>query len=242
MQKIYDQNFAAFDDEQKAAFVYSFSKLAEESFAEQPFSIEIQAQLLIFTRWWNSYRLMSPKDPTPEILEIAMDDLWDYQSGKIEPIEFARFTKNLSAAALDIMTGDDSELQSDPFCLEFYQIHFPSWPLFYNEFLTNLTTLFEEIVNHIITWEPIEAMLYGDIGDTMIEVFESVYTNPTGGYKPAELDRRDREIYRTETFCRVIALLQKDMRTALEKIPIEILRTRYQDQYLFTPEDCAKIT
>ena len=63
-----------------------------------------------------------------------------------------------------------------------------------------------------------------------------------GGYYPSELGRRQKEIYSTPTFCRVIALLQQDMRAALEGTPLSELRARYQTEYLFSPEESAKIS
>ena len=92
-------------------------------------------------------------------------------------------------------------------------------------------------------WLPVEYILFNDI-DTMVDFFEEVYqddqvdpTDPLSGLK-----RRDREIYNTPTFSRVIALLQQDMRTALSDTPLPELRTRYRDEYLFSPEESAKIS
>lgn len=59
---------------------------------------------------------------------------------------------------------------------------------------------------------------------------------------PSELDQREKEIYNTPTFARVIALLQQDMRTALKRIPLPELRAQYQSEYLFSPEESAKIS
>lgn len=242
MEKIYDVDYPALDDDGKAKFVEDFAELAEKSFAEQPFSINVQAQLLIFTRWWNSYRLMAPEEPTPPILETAIERLWKYQAGEDTPEDFARFTKNMSAAALDIMTGDDSELNEDPVCEAFYEEHFRTWPMVYNIYLSNLTILFEAIVREDRTWYGVADTLYGDIGDCMIELFEEVYTNPTHGYHFDELQRRDRDIYRSPTFCRVVAQMQQDMRAALLGKSVEELRRAYQNEELFSPEMCAKIT
>lgn len=89
---------------------------------------------MIFTRWWNSYRLMAPDNPAPKILDIIMEKLWDYQQGTVEQSDFVHFAN-----------------------------------------------------------------------------------------------------------C-VVALLQKDMRTALEGKPMAELREIYQNEYLFSPEECARVT
>lgn len=49
-------------------------------------------------------------------------------------------------------------------------------------------------------WDWVMNIVYADIGDMMIDFFETVC--------------RDGEIYSTPTFCRVVALLQQDMRAA----------------------------
>ena len=43
-------------------------------------------------------------------------------------------------------------------------------------------------------------------------------------------------------FIRTITLLQQDMRTALDGTPIPILRERYRDEYLFSPEESTRIS
>ena len=40
----------------------------------------------------------------------------------------------------------------------------------------------------------------------------------------------------------MIALLQKDMRTVLEGRPMVELRKIYQNEYLFSPKECARVT
>ena len=57
---------------------------------------------------------------------------------------------------------------------------------------------------------------------------------------------REKEFARVQKsvcdFARVISLLQQDMRTALKGTPLPELRARYQDEYLFSPEESAKIS
>ena len=65
----------------------------------------------------------------------------------------------------------------------------------------------EEAVSGKITWDAVEGVIDGDIGDTMIDFFETVYKNDSGGYDSCDLDRRNKEIYNTKTFARVIDLL-----------------------------------
>ena len=246
MKPIYEVDYPSLVVEYKKKFVYELSDLAETSFAGQPFEVQLLAQTLIFTRWWNSYQHMAPEEPAPEILGIAIDILWDFLEGNCGIEEFSRFQKSFSASALEIMTGDDSELNEDPESEKFYERHFDRWESHsYDVFLSNLAGLMEGAATkdvHSLYWQSVEEVIYGDIGDTMIDFFESVYSNPTGGYRPSELDRRDGEVYSTPTFCRVIALLQQDMRAALEGTPLAELRARYQNEYLFSPEESAKIS
>lgn len=241
MEKIYELDFASLSDGDKQEFMDQFSEWAEDSFSEAPFAVQIQAQLLIFTRWWNSYRWMDPEEPAPQILELAVQQLWDAQEGRPQP-EFWRFCKHFTAAAAHLLTGDDSQQAADPACAAFDQTYFQDWPMFYNVFLSGLAGLLEEMTTHEINWAPVEEMLFGDIGDLKIEIFEAVYTNPTGGYRPSECERRDGDILRSKTFCRVVALLQEDMRAALSGRPVAQLREDYRAQYLFSPEECAQIT
>ena len=43
-------------------------------------------------------------------------------------------------------------------------------------------------------------------------------------------------------YTRVIDLLQQDMRVALQDLPLSVLRAQYRDEYLFSPEESAKIS
>ncbi len=89
-----------------------------------------------------------------------------------------------------------------------------------------------------------EYILFNDIED-MVDFFEEVYQDDqddSGGDLLAGFLRRKREIYNTSTFARVIALLQKDMRTALSETPLAELRAKYREEYLFSPEESAKIS
>ncbi len=102
--------------------------------------------------------------------------------------------------------------------------------------------MLEEAVSQDITWDAVEGVLYGDIGDTMLDFFETIYRHPKGRNTYSDIKRREKEAYHTPTFARVIGLLQQDMRTALEGRPLSELRTQYQDEYLFCPEESAKIS
>lgn len=243
MKPIYEIDFSVLNENEKVEFMYDLYDSMEAGFQEIQFPIQLLAQTLIFTRWWNSYKYMAPNEPTPQILETAIELLWDFQEEKCDPKTFSRFQKSLSDSALEILTGDDSELNADSESEAFYQRHFQQWDaMSYEVFLSNLCTVLEEAVSQEITWDAVEGVVDGDIGDTMIDFFETVYKNDSNGYYPSELDQREKEIYNTPTFARVIALLQQDMRTALKGIPLPELRAQYQSEYLFSPEESAKIS
>ena len=78
----------------------------------------------------------------------------------------------------------------------------------------------------------------------MVDFFEEVYQDDQVDPDDplADFLRREREIYNTPTFARVIALLQQDMRTALSDTPLAELRAKYREEYLFSPEESAKIS
>ncbi len=243
MDILYKIDFAAASAAEKADLVDDLEAHADKAFAGESAKTQILAQTLIFTRWWNSYRhIKAPDEETPEVVETAIKLLWDFLEGKCTPETLARFQKSFSAGALEIMTGDDSELNGDPESDAFYEAHFRQWPMSYNVYLSNLCLVLEGAVCGQPFWEGVQEVLYGDIGDTMIDVFEPVFTTPTGGYHPAELDRRDGDIYRSPTFCRVFALLQQDMRAALDGRSVSALRAQYRSEVLFTPEECAKLS
>lgn len=243
MKPIYEIDFSALSAEEKVEFMDGLRDLMKESFRDKPFFAELLAETLIFTRWWNSYKYMAPAEPTPKILETAIELLWDFQGGKCSVETFARFQKSFSDSALEILTGDDGELNEDPESDAFYREYFGDWEaMSYNVFLSDLCTVLEEAVSKEITWDAVEGVIYGDIGDTMIDFFEPIFKSPSGGYYATELDRREMEAYNTPIFARVIALLQQDMRIALEGRPLEKLRAQYRDEYLFSPEESAKIS
>lgn len=243
MTPIYEIDFSALSAEEKQEIMENLLEYMEDSFEDKPFSVQLLAQTLIFTRWWNSYKHMAPRETTPGILETAIELLWDFQEGKCSYEVFSRFQKSFSDSALDILTGDDLELNVDPDSNAFYQEHFQQWEaISYNAFLSNLCIVLEIAVSEDITWEAVDDIIYADIGDTMIDFFETIYKKDSGGYNAAELERREKEAYDTPTFARVIALLQKDMRTALKNTPLPELRAQYRNEYLFTPEESAKIS
>lgn len=243
MKPIYEIDYSVLNADEKVEFMEDLQDSMEDSFQEKPFSIQLLAQTLIFTRWWNSYKHTAPKEPTPEILETAIELLWDFQEGKCSFEVLSRFQKSLSDSALDILTGDDCELNEDPESEAFYRKHFQQWEAAsYDVFLSNLCMVLEEAVSKDITWEAVENVIDEDIGDTMIDFFETIYKKDSGGYYATELERREKEAYDTPTFTRVIALLQQDMRTALKNTPLPELRAQYRNEYLFSPEESAKIS
>lgn len=243
MEPIYEIDFSALSAEEKMNFMYTFRDSMKASFQEMPFSIQLLAHILIFTRWWNSYKHMAPNEPTPKILETAIELLWDFQEENCDSKTFIRFQKSFCDSALEILTGDDGELNEDPESKTFYQEHFHHWnAMSYNVFLSYLCTVLEEAVSQEITWDAVEGVVDGDIGDTMIDFFETVYKKDSNGYYSSELDQREKEIYDTPTFARVIALLQQDMHAAIKGIPLPELRVQYRNEYLFSPEESAKIS
>lgn len=243
MKPIYEIDFSALSAEEKVKFMRDFRDSMKASFQEIPFSIQLLAQTLVFTRWWNSYKHMAPNEPTPKILETAIELLWDFQEEKCDSKTLARFQKSFCDSALEILTGDDGELNEDSESETFYQKHFHHWDAFsYNVFLSDLCTVLEEAVSQEITWDAVENVVYGDIGDTMIVFFETIYKKDSNGYYSSELNQRQKETYDTSTFARVIALIQQDMRTALKGIPLPELRAQYRNEYLFSPEESAKIS
>ena len=94
---------------------------------------------------------------------------------------FARFQKSFSDSALEILTGDDGELNEDPESDAFYRKYFGGWEaMSYNVFLSDLCTVLEEAVSGEITWDAVEGVIDGDIGDTMIDFFEPVFKKDSG--------------------------------------------------------------
>ena len=157
---------------------------------------------------------------------------------------FSRFQRSFSDSALEILMGDDGGLNEDSESNAFYQKHFHQWEAWsYNVFLSDLCTVLEEAVSQDITWDAVENTIYADIGDTMIVFFEPVLRKYGNYYKSSfELECMEKETYNTPIFARVIALVQQDMRTALEEGSIHELRMRYRNEYLFSPEESAQIS
>lgn len=240
MKKIYDIDFAALSGVKKSEFIYAFQKMAQESFADDPFEVTINAQLLIFTRWWNSYCLMAPDNPAPKILDIIMEKLWDYQQGTVEQSDFVHFANCVDAVSIEIATGHTEKMNEDEAYYDFKAEHFWNWDGSYDLFLINVSYIFYEISEHEIDQNGVSEMLDSDIADLKVPFFEDMDDEPN--CTAVVQERRFQEIYSTPTFCQVIALLQKDMRTALEGKPMAELREIYQNEYLFSPEECARVT
>lgn len=219
----------------------------EACFEDEPREVQRLALTLIFTRWWNSYKHMAPEEPTPEIIGTAIELLWDFLEGKCGDREFTRFQKSFDDSAYKVVFRDDRGLKEDPESEAFYQAHCSQWESkSYNDFFIWLAALLGNIAEKdgYFYWLPVEYLLFNDIAEGMIDFFETVYqddqVNPNDPL--SGLIRREHEIYNTPTFCRVIALLQQDMRTALSDTPLAELRARYREEYLFSPEESAKIS
>ena len=237
MEKIYEINYPSLTSAEKKDFMYRMEELAQEAFAPYSFDVQINAEILIFTRWWNSYRIMAPEEPTPEILDIAMQKLWDFREGKLSEEAITQFGNRLYAASIEIMTGDSSLLEEEDACKEFYAKYFWNWMTFYNSCLDYITTIFCEIIEREVTWQGITGMLDGEIIDLKIGFFEDCVADSSVWSEEREL-----AISNTKTCCEVVALLQKDMRAAVAQKPMSQLRPLYKNEFLFPPEECVKIT
>ena len=163
-------------------------------------------------------------------------------------IFFVDTRKSFYDSADKVVFRDDRGLKEDAESEAFYQAHFSQWKSkSYNNFCVWFASILKDIVNkggYNLSWLPVEYLLFNDIED-MIDSFETIYQDDQvnlGDDPLAGFLRREREIYNTPTFCRVIALLQQDMRTALSETPLAELRARYREEYLFSPEESAKIS
>lgn len=243
----YAIDFSALSSEEKCELMSRPQDDMETCFENEPLELQRLAMALIFTRWWNSYKHMAPEEPTPEIIGTAIELLWDFLEGKCGGKEFDRFQKSFYDSAQKVVFRDDRGLKADPESEAFYQMHCSQWESkSYNNFFIWFAALLEDIAGkdgYNLYWLPVEYILFNDI-EAMIDFFETVYqadqvdpNDPLSG-----LRRREREIYNTPTFARVIALLQQDMRTALSDTPLAELRVKYREEYLFSPEESAKIS
>lgn len=251
MKPIYEIDFSALSPEGKQRFMNYLQDDMEACFEDEPLEVQRLAMTLIFTRWWNSYKHIAPEEPTPEILGTAIELLWDFLEGKCGDREFGRFQKCFHEAArvaVFSFMGED-RLKEDPESEAFYQVHFGQWESkSYNNFCVWLAAVMEDIAGsegYPLYWIPVDYVLYNDIALTMIGFLETVCQDDqdnSSGHPLDGLERRERAIYSTPTFVQVIALLQQDMRTALSGTPLAELRERYRNEYLFSPEDSAKIS
>ena len=246
-QPFYAVDFSALSPEEKCELMTRPQDDMEACFENEPLEVQRLALTLIFTRWWNSYKYMAPEEPTPEIIGTAIELLWDFLEGKCGEREFGRFQKSFDDSAYKVVFRDDRSLKKDPESEAFYQAHCSQWESkSYNNFFIWLAATMDDIAGKdgYLDWLPVEYLLFNDIALTMIGFFETVYQDDQ--FNPDDplsgLRRREREIYNTPTFARVIALLQQDMRTALSYTPLPELRAQYREEYLFSPEESAKIS
>ena len=147
MEPVYEIDFSALDPEEKVEFMDDLRDSMAESFADQPAPVQILAQTLIFTRWWNSYQHMAPKEPAPEILGIAIELLWDFLEGKCGDIEFDRFQRSFYNSAEKVVFRDDRGLKDNQESEAFYQAHFSQWKSkSYNNFCAWFSSILKDIV------------------------------------------------------------------------------------------------
>ncbi|NBI09505.1 hypothetical protein D1641_05645 [Colidextribacter sp. OB.20] len=251
VKPIYEIDFPALSLKEKVDFITDLQENIEACLADKPIEVQRLADTLIFTRWWNSYKHIAPEEPTPEILGTAIELLWDFLEGKCGDREFGRFKKSFYEAARVAVFSfmDEDSLKKDPESEAFYQAHFSQWESeSYNNFCIWLATMMQDIDRsdgYPLGWEDVGCVLYEDIAMNMIDFLDTVCLDDLDnfdGHPLAKLKRRERGIYRTSTFAQVIALLQQDLRTALSGTPLAELRERYRNEYLFSPEESAKIS
>lgn len=243
----YAIDFSALSPEEKVELMSRPQDDMEASFEDEPLEFQRLAMALIYTRWWNSYKHMAPEEPTPEIIGTAIELLWDFLEGKCGDKEFDRFQKSFYDSAEKVVFRDDRGLKEDAESEAFYKAHCGQWESkSYNNFFMWFALILKGIAEkggHNLSWLPVEYILFNDIED-MVDFFEEVYQDDQVDPDDplADFLRREREIYNTPTFARVIALLQQDMRTALSDTPLAELRAKYREEYLFSPEESAKIS
>ncbi len=235
MEKIYNIDFAALSRAEKVKFIYHFKEIAEESFSECEFDVAANAQIFIFTRWWNSYRLTIQEHYALQIFERIIQNLWDFQEGKLERSEFVHFTKCLEASVRELVTGDTEKLDEDKAYYAFYKKYFEVWDCIYDEFIIRLECVCQGISNHEINWDSVKSILTSAIATNI----EPVVIKGIDDETYAKWQRRWEELCDTSGFGQIIALLQKDMKTAMEGRQIAELRTKYQNEYVLL-EDNAK--
>ena len=243
----YAIDFSALSPKEKVELMSRPQDDMEASFEDEPLEFQRLAMALIFTRWWNSYKHMAPEEPTPEIIGTAIELLWDFLEGKCGDREFERFQKSFYDSADKVVFRDDRGLKEDAESEAFYKAHCGQWESkSYNNFFMWFALILKGIAEkggHNLSWLPVEYILFNDIED-MVDFFEEVYQDDQVDPDDplADFLRREREIYNTPTFARVIALLQQDMRTALSDTPLAELRAKYREEYLFSPDESAKIS
>lgn len=239
MKNVYEINYRKLCIEDKISFVGSFSKIAENSFEEESLEITWLAQLLIFSRSWNSYQYMDEPNMIPKVIPLAINLLWDYLDGKITIDELERFQEGFFAGILLLNTGDDSKINETEDVSQFFEKYFNGFNDFYIVFAESIAVLLKQVVRNEMSWYPVENLLYGDIGDDKIEFFEDIPENKASTVEQNKVC--DSYTYRSKTFCSVIDFIQNDMREALQAQAISELREKYKEKFLFDIELCKKI-
>ena len=79
---------------------------------------------------------------------------------------------------------------------QLFNVSVINYSMYYNVFLSNLCTVLEEAVSR----DAVEGVIYGDIGDTIIAFFETVYRSPDGRSRSCDIEHREKDTYSTPTF------------------------------------------
>lgn len=238
MEKLYDIDFAALSRAEKVKLIYNFQDLAEKSFEKHPFETAVNANIFIFTRWWNSYRLTISENDALQIFERIIQNLWDYQEGRLERSEFVHFSKCLKASVRELATGDTEMLDEDKAYYDFYDKYFEKWDCIYDEFIIALTNVCEGICEHKMNWRGTKSVLTGVIA---ANIEGPVVIKGLDNEAYEKWQQRWEELCDSDRFRQIVTLFQKDMKTAVEGRPLAELRAVYQNEYVFPPEDVTKI-
>ncbi len=245
-------DFSKLDSQSANKFMTAFTDIADDAFCDRDEKCRLLADMLLMSRFLNAVRLAMETqgaELSPGITK-AYNILWDHLEGKTQPVEFEEFANNLNGFYSNCAVGTDFDVPE-----EFYAEYVPNAAeltalelcLFeWCDFL--LLALVSKAGWHIPHFEDNcpEDIDFGGlsemldlISDMCLELCDINVPSSRAG----DLLKAEEQLYKTPLYTGFIAVLQNDLKTALNAAPADYrgLREKYRTLSALPDEYAARL-
>lgn len=241
-------DFNTLNAKEKKELIDTLDKALNETTEAFSFQQKILMQTLFVARSYHFYQQLLERlqRTVPALYQDIMEHIWISLLEEISIEELKEFYRATTSVFTCLFTGDDEYL--DEVAWEKYEAEWDSFSC--GVCLLGAVMpddILEQIVSGEINYARLDNHLINSISEYISEgSLENIYKKETSGYKYAELERHNTEIYNSPTFSYIFALFQEDVRLVKElgnptKEDILKLKKQYQEKGLFNQQQLEKI-